>query len=676
MATAVLALMLMMGCILTETQLVPRGPGLKLRVRVNVTEDTIVFRFLPASSPGSGPDSGSGSRVRLEGHVVGYGSGSSAPQFIPLPQGGLSYVTELDAEPKYLLSVQGIPETDLHPHCTGKVDLQTPLRLVVRYVSPTAVLLSWAPHPHTPLGDILGHCLQDGFYTVRWRERSSKWQYEWCPTSDTVLSDLEPGSEYEFSVRATCRDHLSGDWSKPVYHSTNGNHKPPLKTFKLRNPLGRALSPRGRSLFPPRPALHNRTRLSLLNQGFNHRTGLGGPGGARPSIALNKRPNQVLNKDSESDKIQNLKDGDQLRLFKLKPKSTKSTTTTTTTTTTLATTTTTTTPEPTTTTTTQRPSRVSRVRARVQVTTPASRHQSWEESELFQPLPSSDLDAQGKKRYTAPHVVYQTGKRPDEPCSITSSLDYFPPDNNDEELGQSHTSTPPRAPPSNVTVVTVEGCPSFVILDWDKTNDTTEYEVISTSKGPDGEKVSVLTTNQTHTAVENLRPESSYEFKVKPKNDVGSGPESEPVEFSTESADPRVSETVAGKAAIWTEFPFAADSDSDCRGRQFVKRTWYRKFVGVQLCNSLRYKIYLSDSLHGKFFDIGDQSGFGEDHCQFVDSFLDGKTGRLRPEQLQEKTGFYRAMRQEPVYFGSIGGRSQVNYVSWYECGTPIPGKW
>lgn len=35
-----------------------------------------------------------------------------------------------------------------------------------------------------------------------------------------------------------------------------------------------------------------------------------------------------------------------------------------------------------------------------------------------------------------------------------------------------------------------------------------EYEVVSTSKGPNGEEVSVLTTNQTHTAVENLKPES------------------------------------------------------------------------------------------------------------------------------------------------------------------------
>lgn len=57
----------------------------------------------------------------------------------------------------------------------------------------------------------------------------------------------------------------------------------------------------------------------------------------------------------------------------------------------------------------------------------------------------------------------------------------------------------------------------------------------------------------------------------------------------------------AGKDAIWTQFPFQTDSYSDCHGKQYVKRTWYRKFVGVQLCNSLRYKIYLSDSLNGKF---------------------------------------------------------------------------
>ena len=42
----------------------------------------------------------------------------------------------------------------------------------------------------------------------------------------------------------------------------------------------------------------------------------------------------------------------------------------------------------------------------------------------------------------------------------------------------------------------------------------------------------------------------------------------------------------------------------------------------------------------GQFYDIGDEAGFGEDHCQFVDSFLDGRTGpQLRPQQLPPRTG-------------------------------------
>ncbi|KAK7169156.1 hypothetical protein R3I93_005221 [Phoxinus phoxinus] len=303
-----------------------------------------------------------------------------------------------------------------------------------------------------------------------------------------------------------------------------------------------------------------------------------------------------------------------------------------------------------------------------------SRFHTGDNSSVFSPHPISEVDATGKKRFVAPHVVYRTDKRPEEPCSVTQSLSFFP----DEEVVYMNVTGPPKTPPSNLTVVTVEGCPSFVILDWDKTdNETTEYDVVSSTKGPHGEEVSIQTTNQTHTAVENLKPESSYEFKVTPKNELGAGPTSDPVSFSTESADPRVSETPTGKNAIWSSFPFKADSYSECNGRQFIKRTWYRKFVGIQLCNSLRYKIYLSDSLKGKFYSIGDQTGYGEDHCQFVDSFLDGRTGGpLPPNQLPPRQGFFRAMRQEPVNFGEIGGNSMINYVAWYECGIPIPGKW
>ncbi|XP_072470284.1 target of Nesh-SH3 isoform X19 [Notamacropus eugenii] len=294
----------------------------------------------------------------------------------------------------------------------------------------------------------------------------------------------------------------------------------------------------------------------------------------------------------------------------------------------------------------------------------------------FSSSPTRETDSLGNQRFVAPHVKY-IPKPENEPCSITDSMKWFP----KEEVSEENATSPPQNPPTNVTVVTVEGCSSFVILDWDKPqNDTvTEYEIRSKENGaPTGKKESIQTTNQTFSTIENLKPNTSYEFQVTPRNPLGEGPPSKTVAFSTESADPRVSEPIsAGRDAIWTEIPFKSDSYSECKGKQYVKRTWYKKFVGVQLCNSLRYKIYLSDSLTGKFYNIGDQRGHGEDHCQFVDSFLDGRTGQqLNSDQLPIKEGYFRAVRQEPVQFGEIGGHTQINYVQWYECGTTIPGKW
>uniref|UniRef100_A0A7N8XDE4 ABI family, member 3 (NESH) binding protein b n=1 Tax=Mastacembelus armatus TaxID=205130 RepID=A0A7N8XDE4_9TELE len=624
-----------------------------MKVQINATGDTIIMKFVRPSP-----------NTKLEGYILGYGRSMFSKQFIPLPENGEPYETEMDAEPKYLVAVQPIPANDVKKHCTGKVNLEKPLHLVIGSVSPTAVLLSWGNYLKTPYeGNIMNE-----FYTIRYRERNRKWIYQTCPTSDTVIDNLKPNTAYEFGVRSS-KDDRNSMWSKPVIHNTNmGN-----KGNSFRNDTNRPADPRpsiSLQLLPTRVPPVSTTPLTKFpssgdsvqapttktppntperprNPAGNFTTfsfcfcccgvmGMFGDVGPedRRDAAWQLLPEtygkcSIRSWKSHEVDIKKKKIGilgsDMIFSDQLFPFT-------------------------------------------------AARQETWEDSDLFKSQPTSDIDAMGKKRYVAPHVVYQTGKKPDEPCSITSSLSYFP----EDQPGEANVTAPPRNPPSNLTVVTVEGCPSFIILDWEKTdNDTTEYEVISTAKGPDGEQVSVLTTNQTHTAVENLRPESSYEFKVKPKNELGAGPPSEPVSFNTESADPRVSENVSGKDAIWTQFPFKTDSYSDCHGKQYVKRTWYRKFVGIQLCNSLRYKIYLSDSLNGKFYNIGDQTGFGEDHCQFVDSFLDGRTGRqLQADQLPSRPGFYRALRQEPVHFGQIGGHSHINYVSWYECGTPIPGKW
>uniref|UniRef100_A0A673WDM7 Target of Nesh-SH3-like n=1 Tax=Salmo trutta TaxID=8032 RepID=A0A673WDM7_SALTR len=709
-----------------------------MKVRINATGDTIVMKFVRPNAD-----------TKLEGYILGYGSSMFSKQFIQLPENGLPYETEIDAEPKYLIAVQPIPVNDVKKQCTGNVNLEKPLHLVIGSVTPTSVLLSWGTFLKTPYeGDIMNDCLEDGNYTVRYRERNRKWTYQTCPASDTVIDSLKPNTAYEFGVRPNNKER-SGVWSKPVIHNTNMSGKVMQKPYKPRTPLKPVKTVNmPRAFFPPRHAVHNRSQgrtlyrtpvaprttfgradqiisasspsvdvpraspatplpspnlspqllpsptlphaspqllpspslpmtspadpvLNPNRNGQRHRgpaqarpqqarpqqarprpqaqpqqpakvtqnlqTPTGSPAVLQPFLPVNKRPN-LVGKSGDKDKLMDLKQGDNASILKSFP-----------------------------------PVTAKPTKQKTTTLAPAL-NATGDNSSVFSSLPASEVDAMGKKRFVAPHVIYKTDKKPDEPCSITKSLSFFP----EEEGVEQNVTAPPRLPPSNLTVVTVEGCPSFVILDWEKTdNDTTEYEVISRTHGPNGEEVSILTTNQTHTAVENLKPENSYEFKVKPKNELGEGPASEPVLFNTESADPRVSENVSGKDAIWTQFPFKADSYSECNGKQYVKRTWYRKFVGIQLCNSLRYKIYMSDSLTGKFYNIGDQTGHGEDHCQFVDSFLDGQTGsQLLADQLPSRSGFYRAMRQEPVNFGEIGGNSHATYVGWYECGTPIPGKW
>ncbi|XP_039388954.1 fibronectin type III domain-containing protein 1 isoform X1 [Mauremys reevesii] len=191
-------------------------------------------------------------------------------------------------------------------------------------------------------------------------------------------------------------------------------------------------------------------------------------------------------------------------------------------------------------------------------------------------------------------------------------------------------------------------------------------------------KWSTKTAGATHLPIENLKPNTRYYFKVQAKNPYGYGPISSSVSFVTESDNPLLIVRPPGGEPIWIPFTFKYDPTySDCSGKQYVKRTWYRKFVGVVLCNSLRYKIYLSDDLKDTFYGIGDSWGRGEDHCQFVDSHMDGRTGpQSYVEALPTIQGYYRQYRQEPVSFGRIGYTTPYYYVSWYECGVPIPGKW
>lgn len=62
------------------------------------------------------------------------------------------------------------------------------------------------------LGLVLRH------YMVRYREKNRKWNYQTCPTRETVIDNLKPNTVYEFGVQPNSKDG-TGIWSKPVIHN-------------------------------------------------------------------------------------------------------------------------------------------------------------------------------------------------------------------------------------------------------------------------------------------------------------------------------------------------------------------------------------------------------------------------------------------------------------------------
>ncbi|CAG07331.1 unnamed protein product, partial [Tetraodon nigroviridis] len=198
--------------------MVVSGPSTPLRrrdiktskFRITATGDTIVLKYLLPNA-----------HTKLEGYILGYGSRMFSKQFIQLPENGLPFVKEFDAEAKYLITVKPIQINEVKKYCKGKVELEKPLNLVVGPVTPSSVLLSWGDtlkNPYT--GNILKECLEEGHYTVRYREKDKKWSYQTCPTSDTVIDNLKPNAVYEFGVKPISKEG-SGEWSNPVVHNTS-----------------------------------------------------------------------------------------------------------------------------------------------------------------------------------------------------------------------------------------------------------------------------------------------------------------------------------------------------------------------------------------------------------------------------------------------------------------------
>nr|XP_006824147.1 PREDICTED: uncharacterized protein LOC100368155 [Saccoglossus kowalevskii] len=133
----------------------------------------------------------------------------------------------------------------------------------------------------------------------------------------------------------------------------------------------------------------------------------------------------------------------------------------------------------------------------------------------------------------------------------------------------------------------------------------------------------------------------------------------------------------------WTLYAFEYDDRwTDCHGDQYVRMTSYDigRYVGVVLCTSDKYKILLADDLEEEFLNIGDISGTGKDHCEFVggndDIVANVFTGNIFQAPLTP--GFYRSERGETPTYGFIGGGVATTWTGRhsaraYECGVSIP---
>ncbi|XP_006815447.1 target of Nesh-SH3-like [Saccoglossus kowalevskii] len=129
-------------------------------------------------------------------------------------------------------------------------------------------------------------------------------------------------------------------------------------------------------------------------------------------------------------------------------------------------------------------------------------------------------------------------------------------------------------------------------------------------------------------------------------------------------------------ADSWTAFNFNYyNTWRLCDGDRYVKLSGYDVgyYVGVILCDQSRYKILLSDTIDGEFYDIGDGAGTGQDNCEFIGGEFEAWTVDPDYYNAPSVIGFFRNQWGEIPSMGTIGTADSKFYGRWMECGLVIP---
>ncbi len=108
-------------------------------------------------------------------------------------------------------------------------------------------------------------------------------------------------------------------------------------------------------------------------------------------------------------------------------------------------------------------------------------------------------------------------------------------------------------------------------------------------------------------------------------------------------------------------------------GTEYIKQSDFNPllYVGAMLCSADRYKLFLAFSPGGPYYEIGDGSDNGQDHCELIGGTNTTGIGTLENSPSGER-GFFRQHLGEDFQFETPTTAGWWR-TDWYECGISIP---
>ncbi len=153
------------------------------------------------------------------------------------------------------------------------------------------------------------------------------------------------------------------------------------------------------------------------------------------------------------------------------------------------------------------------------------------------------------------------------------------------------------------------------------------------------------------------------------------------VAISAGDSDPP--EPPSGFAWFASDFQ-TSDGVSYCDGKRYIRYAEeYDRWVGAEVCEPGLYKLYMSDSESGTYYEIADFAGHGQDHCELVNASFklpdedDITSGGCTDCEVGEVIDLIDVPVYARAYYGEQFELGTASYWSdltsaWYRCGVNV----